>query len=157
MKRTIEIPSWVLTDFGPIVGPHGLAVYLALEWGGDQPPSQPQIARMTGMSERQVRREIALLAEVGLVDRGLDGSAFPSTGGPELPPGEAAARPSGRDAIRASVWAKTGGRCFYCQHPLNPFLDFTIDHVVPVAKGGGDELANLVPACRLCNSRKGAS
>lgn len=32
----------------------------------------------------------------------------------------------------------------------------TVDHVVPRAKGGSDELDNLVLACHDCNCRKGA-
>lgn len=30
----------------------------------------------------------------------------------------------------------------------------TIDHVVPLSRGGLDCLANIVPACRECNTRK---
>lgn len=56
---------------------------------------------------------------------------------------------------RATVWDTTGGKCWYCGIQTNPFRDFTIDHVVPVSKGGSDDLANLVPCCRSCNSRKG--
>lgn len=33
----------------------------------------------------------------------------------------------------------------------------TIDHIVPVAWGGSDHPANLKPACRSCNSSKGAA
>lgn len=58
-------------------------------------------------------------------------------------------------AVRAMVWAKTGGVCHYCGKQTNPFADFTVDHVVPLAKGGTNELDNLVPACRRCNSAKG--
>lgn len=32
----------------------------------------------------------------------------------------------------------------------------SIDHVVPVALGGGDELTNLEWACQDCNRRKGS-
>lgn len=35
-------------------------------------------------------------------------------------------------------------------------VPMTIDHVIPVVAGGTDDLANLVPACGLCNSAKGA-
>ena len=60
-------------------------------------------------------------------------------------------------AVRATVWDMTGGRCTYCGVQTNPFRDFSIDHVVPVVKGGGDDVINLVPCCRSCNSRKGAA
>lgn len=34
---------------------------------------------------------------------------------------------------------------------------FTVDHVIPRARGGSSRLENLTLACGLCNSRKGAS
>jgi 5-methylcytosine-specific restriction endonuclease McrA len=44
------------------------------------------------------------------------------------------------------------GRCFWCAEPA----DLTIDHVVPVSRGGRHEVSNIVGACRRCNSSKGA-
>jgi 5-methylcytosine-specific restriction endonuclease McrA len=43
--------------------------------------------------------------------------------------------------------------CVYCgkHKPL------TIDHVVPISKGGLHDVSNIVPACGSCNSRKGNS
>lgn len=32
----------------------------------------------------------------------------------------------------------------------------TVDHILPVASGGTHELSNLRPACRSCNSSRGA-
>ena len=55
---------------------------------------------------------------------------------------------------RAQVWAKTNGYCWYCGKLMNPWEDFTEEHMDPRANGGGDELTNLVPACKRCNSRK---
>ena len=31
-----------------------------------------------------------------------------------------------------------------------------LDHVFPVARGGGDQIGNLVTSCRECNRAKGA-
>lgn len=45
-----------------------------------------------------------------------------------------------------------GGRCHYC-HEFKPL---TMDHVIPVSKGGPHTASNIVPACQPCNSRKGA-
>lgn len=42
-----------------------------------------------------------------------------------------------------------GGLCFYCPAPAD-----TIDHRIPLCRGGTALPANLVPACRSCNSRK---
>jgi hypothetical protein len=44
-----------------------------------------------------------------------------------------------------------GGLCWICREPYE-----AIDHVKPLAKGGSNWPANLRPACRPCNSRKGA-
>lgn len=42
--------------------------------------------------------------------------------------------------------------CFYCGD--QPPTSLTIDHVVPVAKGGTDDEWNLVAACQPCNAGK---
>jgi hypothetical protein len=43
------------------------------------------------------------------------------------------------------------GCCAYCgkQAPL------TMDHLVPLARGGHHSIGNIVPACDRCNSKKG--
>lgn len=43
------------------------------------------------------------------------------------------------------------GRCFYCRAKVKML---TLDHIVPIAKGGGHTLDNIVFACHLCNSKK---
>ena len=45
------------------------------------------------------------------------------------------------------------GRCYYCG--VVP-KKITIDHVVPLSRGGRHEASNVVPACQSCNSRKGS-
>ena len=55
---------------------------------------------------------------------------------------------------RLLLYDLQGGRCFYCCNPT-PLPQFTVDHVVPVSKGGADEFANKVGACEDCNGRKG--
>lgn len=44
------------------------------------------------------------------------------------------------------------GNCFYCQ--VN--LAVSIDHIIPIARGGRHSIGNLVGACKSCNSSKGA-
>ena len=77
-----------------------------------------------------------------------------------------------RDAFVAPVWRKKvyaadGYRCHLCNrkckdkfsylpnsqvpHPLSP----TLDHVIPLAKGGTHEPSNCRTACYECNNRKG--
>jgi 5-methylcytosine-specific restriction endonuclease McrA len=43
-----------------------------------------------------------------------------------------------------------GGRCYLCGEPAT-----TIDHVIPLARGGSNWPANLRPCCRSCNATKG--
>lgn len=43
-----------------------------------------------------------------------------------------------------------GRRCFYCGGPYE-----TIDHTIPISRGGSKWPANLRPACFSCNASKG--
>jgi 5-methylcytosine-specific restriction endonuclease McrA len=59
------------------------------------------------------------------------------------------------------VWQKTSGHCTYCDVQLNPFdrnarNGYHIDHVVPRAGGGSNDIDNLTPACARCNWGKHA-
>jgi hypothetical protein len=43
-----------------------------------------------------------------------------------------------------------GGICAYCQKsPIE-----SVDHFIPISKGGQDDYRNIVPSCKLCNSTK---
>ena len=46
-----------------------------------------------------------------------------------------------------------GDACAYCQARDVPL---EIEHVTPISRGGRHTKANVVPACRSCNARKGA-
>jgi hypothetical protein len=58
-------------------------------------------------------------------------------------------------AIRDLVRQRAGGKCEYC-HALErwQYVPFTVDHVIPLAKGGSDDPENLALACFHCNRRK---
>lgn len=65
-----------------------------------------------------------------------------------------------RREVKEAVYAKTNGLCWYCGYevsdkPESHFSRANIDHVVPVSKGGTDDLTNLVPSCFQCNITKG--
>lgn len=50
-----------------------------------------------------------------------------------------------------SIKATFGQRCAYCgEKPKR----LTQDHLIPLSKGGDHTAANVVPACKPCNSRK---
>ena len=56
---------------------------------------------------------------------------------------------------RAQVIQRAKGRCEYCQSPQALSSDdFAVEHIVPKAAGGGDELENLALSCQGCNNRK---
>jgi len=44
--------------------------------------------------------------------------------------------------IKSTLFRKKGNKCFWCNEPMN-FSDATIDHIVPVKKGGNNYLHNL--------------
>lgn len=56
-------------------------------------------------------------------------------------------RVTDRDLSR--LFARFDGRCFYCDD-----LATTIDHAIPLARGGQHVIGNLLPACVSCNSQK---
>ncbi len=53
-----------------------------------------------------------------------------------------------------TLFGRQEGLCGGCEVAF-PFRNFTIDHVVPRAKGGTDHLDNLQVLCGVCNSVKG--
>ena len=58
--------------------------------------------------------------------------------------------------LRKSAWWKNKlaqGRCHYCGGVFKP-SELTLDHLVPVARGGRSTKGNCVPACKECNNRK---
>lgn len=54
---------------------------------------------------------------------------------------------------RAKIYSKNKGRCAICGRFV-PYDSFTVDHIVPLAKGGTNELSNLQCACKVCNRIK---
>ncbi len=66
--------------------------------------------------------------------------------------------------VQYKVWKKTNGRCAYCGCQMimreapcaSEFvkLQFSIDHALPQFYDGKDDIENLLPACRGCNSTK---
>ncbi|MEC4676238.1 MAG: HNH endonuclease [Nitrospirota bacterium] len=58
--------------------------------------------------------------------------------------------------IRKSQWWKrklAGGRCYYCKKEFRPG-ELTMDHIVPLIRGGKTTKGNTVPACKECNNKK---
>ncbi|MBI4635846.1 MAG: HNH endonuclease [Candidatus Rokubacteria bacterium] len=58
--------------------------------------------------------------------------------------------------LRQSQWWKrriAAGRCHYCRRPVGARA-LTMDHIVPLGRGGKSVRGNVVPCCKDCNSRK---
>lgn len=56
---------------------------------------------------------------------------------------------------RQHVFLRDGFECQYCSKPY-PVKDLTLDHVVPVMRGGQKTWTNIVTSCGRCNQRKGS-
>lgn len=52
------------------------------------------------------------------------------------------------------VYDKYNGRCYLCGEKVT-FNDFTIDHILPLAKGGINDIENMACCCKKCNHMKG--
>ena len=58
--------------------------------------------------------------------------------------------------LRKSRWWKNKigrGLCHYCGRQVGP-KELTMDHVVPLARGGLSIKSNLAAACKTCNTKK---
>ena len=58
--------------------------------------------------------------------------------------------------LRESGWWKrrlAAGICHYCRRLVGAKA-LTLDHVVPLIRGGRSTRGNAVPACRDCNNKK---
>ena len=59
-------------------------------------------------------------------------------------------------ALRDSQWWKrrlAKGVCHYCGCKKPPG-ELTMDHIVPIARGGRSSKGNVVTACKDCNNKK---
>ncbi|MGH7826500.1 MAG: HNH endonuclease [Candidatus Binatia bacterium] len=58
--------------------------------------------------------------------------------------------------LRATQWWKrkrSAGICHHCKERFPP-KDLTIDHVVPIIRGGKSSKGNVVPSCKKCNAER---
>ena len=58
--------------------------------------------------------------------------------------------------LRKSQWwkrRKSIGICHYCGKKFKP-AELTMDHLIPISRGGKNNKGNVVPACKPCNNRK---
>ena len=60
-----------------------------------------------------------------------------------------------RELRKTSWWKKrlSLGICHYCGGSF-PADALTMDHIIPLSRGGTSERFNIVPACKDCNNKK---
>jgi 5-methylcytosine-specific restriction protein A len=64
-------------------------------------------------------------------------------------------REKARELKKSAWWQRqlNAGLCHYCQKKFAA-AELTMDHVVPLARGGTSTQGNIVPACKACNRDK---
>ena len=61
---------------------------------------------------------------------------------------------------RGRLWELQCGRCYWCGCKCHyegfggGSLDFTVDHVIPLAQGGTNHWMNLIGSCYKCNDAR---
>lgn len=59
--------------------------------------------------------------------------------------------------LRQSAWWKNQlgkGVCYHCQQNF-PAKELTMDHLIPIVRGGKSDKKNCVASCKECNTKKG--
>ena len=61
-----------------------------------------------------------------------------------------------RELRQGSWWKQQLGKgvCYHCGLHFKP-ADLTMDHLIPIARGGKSDKKNCVPSCKECNTKKG--
>jgi len=64
-------------------------------------------------------------------------------------------RQRARELRQTQWWRRklARGLCHYCGRMFPPG-DLTVDHLVPLARGGKSTRSNCVPCCKECNTKK---
>ena len=64
-------------------------------------------------------------------------------------------REKARSLRKTEWWRKKleKGDCYYCNRNVGR-SNLTMDHLVPLSRGGKSKKGNLVPACKECNNKK---
>lgn len=134
------VPNVFIDHYMALVRPSSTLIFGALcrhRWPADgkQRPTVPKLAKDTGLSQPTVINALAQLQDYDLIPR----TSLPQHRGVS-------------SDLRWQVWDEDDFTCVNCGSRRH----LTVDHVVPVSKGGTDDRANLQTLCRSCNSRKGA-
>lgn len=59
-------------------------------------------------------------------------------------------------SLKKSQWWKrkrADGICYFCKRKITP-KELTLDHIVPIIRGGKSTKGNVAPVCKECNDKK---
>lgn len=62
-----------------------------------------------------------------------------------------------RKRLRFAIFRRDGFRCCYCNRIVKDGAVLTLEHIVPLSKGGTWSADNLLTACESCNQGKADS
>ena len=64
-------------------------------------------------------------------------------------------RAKARDLRNSQWWKRKRGEgvCYFCGGKTPP-KDLTMEHLIPLIRGGKSSRGNVVPACKECNTKK---
>lgn len=67
-------------------------------------------------------------------------------------------RSKARNLRKTRWWQQktSSGSCYYCGRKVG-YANLTMDHIIPLARGGRSTKDNLVPCCKECNNKKKGS
>jgi 5-methylcytosine-specific restriction endonuclease McrA len=106
---------------------------------------QNNAAYYTANRDREIQRSLAYIRGPGRDrKRARDAARFALTRG----------APTAERFTLDEIFDRDGGVCHLCLKAV-PRVDATMDHVIPVTKGGPHTRANVKLAHRSCNTRKG--
>jgi 5-methylcytosine-specific restriction endonuclease McrA len=146
---SVEAMVWAWEQTG--LSPADKLLLLALADGSGErgilfPGAIGRAAKRCGIDREDSISSAVRLSSMGLLLK--DRLALPE---PTVLPRTAYPPLTKKERRRREILSAWAGRCAYC----GTEGDHDLDHVVPRARGGHDDVDNLVPACVPCNSRKG--
>lgn len=56
--------------------------------------------------------------------------------------------------VKEPLLKETGGKCAHCGAPLDRYTNLSVDHFIPLSKGGSNSPENLTVLCDDCNLEK---
>jgi 5-methylcytosine-specific restriction endonuclease McrA len=58
------------------------------------------------------------------------------------------------DSERRELWKRQFGKCPCCAKPIPSMWEAEVDHIIPVARGGKDNISNIMLTHQQCNREK---